>query len=489
MALVLGALLCFASGLLLVRLGWRGSRAAGGSLSTDSLFQSSLSVGHGLGIFSVVYFLSRLAGLVHLLIIDMAVFTALLIATLALRDRPPVDSLKLPPRNSAAPAWFIRILTAAFCIALAAALYASIMGMLNHPHGAGMDAFAIWNLHARFLFLGDPYWRDGFTSLIEWSHPDYPLLLPAAVAHFWTILGRDEPAVPALISFLFTFSTVGLLVSSLNLLHDRVTGMLGGIALLTTPLFIEMGTWQYADVPLSFFFLAVVALLCLCGEEGRRAGSPRPAKMLALAGAAAGFAAWTKNEGLLFFCSIIAARFLIGLRIPIGATREMRLAKRFPLKPLLVGAAPMLLVIIYFKRAVAPASDLFSDPATILHRLSMPSRYWVVVQWFASDAVLFGRWLFPTPLVILAYYVGIRRQRKNPGQIKPQICNSDLCWLAILLTLAGYSVIYLITPYEIYWHLSVSLDRLFLQLWPSMIFLIFHRVPIVWGERPDHQTT
>ena len=45
--------------------------------------------------------------------------------------------------------------------------------------------------------------------------------------------------------------------------------------------------------------------------------------------------------------------------------------------------------------------------------------------------------------------------------------------IALALTLAGYFAIYLITPRDLYWHLRFSLNRLFLQAWPSVIFLFF----------------
>jgi len=41
------------------------------------------------------------------------------------------------------------------------------------------------------------------------------------------------------------------------------------------------------------------------------------------------------------------------------------------------------------------------------------------------------------------------------------------------LTLCGYFAVYVITPNELYWHLRFSLNRLFLQLWPAVIFLFF----------------
>jgi hypothetical protein len=45
--------------------------------------------------------------------------------------------------------------------------------------------------------------------------------------------------------------------------------------------------------------------------------------------------------------------------------------------------------------------------------------------------------------------------------------------LALTLTLVGYFAVFLITPYDIHWHLRFSLVRLFLQLWPSTVFLSF----------------
>jgi hypothetical protein len=37
----------------------------------------------------------------------------------------------------------------------------------------------------------------------------------------------------------------------------------------------------------------------------------------------------------------------------------------------------------------------------------------------------------------------------------------------------GYLVFYVITPYELKWHLETSLSRLLMQLWPSFILAAF----------------
>jgi hypothetical protein len=460
MKLALAALICLGSGFLIVRIGWR--RRA--ETISGYAFRGSLSVGFGLGIFSVVYFLSVLLGVTHLIAADVSVFGLLLVSALLLRTRA---SMTVTEPSHDQPAWLRRVLTVTFVIALCSALYAAVMRTLAYPHGDGWDAFSIWNLHARFLFRGSPHWRDGFTVLLPWSHPDYPLLLPAAVAHFWSYLGHDSPAVPAAIGFLFTFSTVGLLFSALSMLRGRIPALLGATALLATPAFIEQGTAQYADVPLSFFVLASIALICLHDQAVQDDRSQACLGLLVLAGVAAACAAWTKNEGLLFLCAIVVASLITRMRNAVSL--QNWIARTRPIAPLLIAIAPALLLIAYFKHFVAPPGDLFSDPATTLRKLINPSRYWAVIQWYVKGFFRFGRWLLiPGSLLLIGFYLaaGKDEHAQPTTGIRTSI-------LALVLTLAGYFAVYLITPYDIYWHLRFSLTRLFLQLWPSAIFLLF----------------
>jgi hypothetical protein len=39
--------------------------------------------------------------------------------------------------------------------------------------------------------------------------------------------------------------------------------------------------------------------------------------------------------------------------------------------------------------------------------------------------------------------------------------------------LAGYAVVYLTTPNDLAWHLSDSVHRLLMQLWPSALLALF----------------
>jgi len=481
MLLALAAFLCIASGFALVSLS--SPRRARLASDLDLLLRASLSVGYGLGIFSVIFFLARAVGVTNLgasdlLLLDLLIFTLLLVSFFVIRTRATNRLLSArqrleKERKFDVPPGLHRSVTAAFVVDLCASVYAAAMRSLAHPHGEGWDAFAIWNLHARFLLLGSAHWRDGFSPLIPWSHPDYPLLLPAAIAHFWTYLGHDDPAVPAVISLVFSFSTAGLLFSALSIMRGRTAAMLGAIALLTTPFFIEQGSSQYADVPLSFFLLATIALLCLHDDDS---ADPHPVSgLLVLAGLAAGFAAWTKNEGLLFLCAILVARIGILLRTmfshnPSQRPRRERLHENWiSVATFLSGVAPVFLVIAWFKLSVAPPSELFSNSATRVHKLLDPTRYWVILKWFVKGFFLFGHWLLlPGTLLLMAFYFAApaKEHRKSGIGFRSSV-------LALALTLGGYFAIYLITPYDLYWHLRFSLTRLFLQLWPSAILLLF----------------
>lgn len=463
---ILAIILCGASGYLLIAAVWPRQRASASQL----LLKLSLSMGFGLGIFSAEFFLLRLLGLTRSIGIDLSLL-ALLTIVYVLRCSRSIFATAGPAyRDFDPPSWLRGMVTASFVVAVLAAIYSAVRRSIAHPHGEGWDAFAIWNLHARFLFLGGAaHWRDGFSALIPWSHPDYPLLLPAATAHFWSYVGTDDPAVPAIIGIVFTFITLTLLVSSLALLRGAIAAMLAGVALSSTPFFIEQGTSQYADVPLSFFMLASVVLLHH-GYQQPRESRENQRGLMALAGLAAGFAAWTKNEGLLFFLALVIAQLWAWARRPLpSATNQRSRQDGRPLRPFLLGAAPMLAVIAWFRYSVGGPGDLSSSPLTMLYKILTPSRYWTILRWYAKEFFRFGSWwIVPGTVAMLAFYVLISRtEHRDPSPI------FRASVLTFALTIAGYFAIYVITPRDLYWHLRFSLNRLFLQVWPAAIFLFF----------------
>jgi len=466
MAIALAAVICLASGYLLISIGWPDSRPS----RSLQVMKLSLAGGFGIGISSISFFLTRMFGTNHFVVWDITLLAS--ICALHYLARPGFSAAFTAKAviDFEIPLWLRRIVIAAFVFALMSASYSATMRAITHPHGDGWDAFAIWNLHARLLFLGGSHWRDGFNALIPWSHPDYPLLLPAASAHFWSYAGIDSPMLPAALGLVFTSSTLVLLVSSLFQLRGPNAALVAGIALSSTPFFAEHGATQYADVPLSFFILATIVLLHFGSHSGPETQSRRLNRCRALAGMAAGFAAWTKNEGLLFLTALLFAFCLFSItKESKDSAGEFSKPKQNLLAPTVLGAIPILALIAWFKHSVATSGDLLSTPEVMIHRILTPSRYGIILRWYAKEFLRFGDWwIFPGTVLLVAFY--FLNREKGLSERDPLLRVSIT---ALTLTLAGYFAIYVITPLDLHWHLRFSLNRLFLQLWPATIFLFF----------------
>jgi hypothetical protein len=377
----------------------------------------------------------------------------------------------------------LRLLTPAFLVALAAAAAAFVTMLRQEPHGE-WDAWMNWDMRARMIFLGGATWRTAFSPALPWSHPDYPVLVPSLVVRAWLYAGTATLAGPALVAATFAFGTVALLVSGLAALRRPSQGLLAGMVLLGTPFFIRHAASLYADVPLSFFFLATVVCLAL---DDRHGSDTRRFAMLA--GLAAGLAMWTKNEGLLFTLSVATGILVAGRVAGWPATRRR-------LGAFGIGLLPGLALVVSFKIAIAPPNDLLSTLAIdrTLGRITAPDRYAMVLRAYAVHLLTFGAnglggavW----PLAACFTALGVSRpELRRPWALAVAV--------ALVLLLAGHFMVFVSMADELARLLKSSLDRLLLQLWPSALFLGFMlaRTPEELGEaeamivdHPQHHAT
>ncbi len=162
--------------------------------------------------------------------------------------------------------------------ALLASVISFIIATLKEPHGK-WDAWWIWNFHARFIFRSAEHWRKMFTGALDWTHLDYPLLLPLSIVRSWRYMGGESLYASILPAFLFTFITVGLIWAALSILRGRNQGYLGGLVLMGSPFFIVLGASQFADIPLAFFFLLTFVFIFFMTEFSENdKGSSHPGR-------------------------------------------------------------------------------------------------------------------------------------------------------------------------------------------------------------------
>jgi hypothetical protein len=264
-----------------------------------------------------------------------------------------------------------------------------------------------------------------------------------------------------LTAVLFAASVLALLVSAVAIARGTGSALLAGLILMTTRRFLMQPMAQYADVPLSFYYLATLVLVFLSATPE---GIFHKAVLAAMAGAFASFAAWTKNEGLIFFLLSLGCYWLVSLRRRSGVGSSMA-----PWWYFLIGAMPGLLVVGYFKAFLAPPNDLAGQtPVQALHKMVELDRYIRIGKSLVIEALRLGDW-WAHPLLLLAILAVALRLRIHRSQTRPI--------LAIGLTLASlfvaYCGVYIVTPLDLGWHLNTSLQRLYVQMGPTFLFLIF----------------
>ena len=118
MPLALAAFLCIASGFILASVGWPRRIP----FASDLLWRASMSVGYGLGIFSVSLFFSRVCGITHLVAMDLLIFAFLFVGLLVFRARyrPCIANEVTAAAEFDCPVWLHRFLKAAFAAERAA---------------------------------------------------------------------------------------------------------------------------------------------------------------------------------------------------------------------------------------------------------------------------------------------------------------------------------------------------------------------------------
>ena len=410
--------------------------------SPAMFFKFFLGILLGMGLWSLGYYLWIWAGLNRFIFPWLEVIVSLLVILPGLRAlKLPVNFPQVNLRKLVSPLNLVFLLV----IMVSAVLFGFVLFMNPHGHE---DAWFIWNLDARFIYLARDF-RVLYTPGGPGWHPDYPLMISLNVVSGWVLLGQDSTRVPMAVTSLFTLVLPGILFSGLAFLKDSKQAILASIVLLASPVIIVNGTSQQADTSVSAFVLASLALMALYFKT-------QETSLLFLAGLTTGLSAWAKNEGYLFIlvCTILIFLFLARP----GKIRHIR--------NYVTGLAIPLLVILFYKFSIPVVNDLLRKNDFL--QLLDWSRYEFILRNLAEAILGLGQWpVLSLVAVLLVYALLVWFEY-------PEVMIVRFVGLAILLQLAGYFAVYVWTPHELTWHLQTSKDRLILQIFPAILFLFFY---------------
>jgi 4-amino-4-deoxy-L-arabinose transferase-like glycosyltransferase len=236
----------------------------------------------------------------------------------------------------------------------------------------------------------------------------------------------------------FSLATLALLVAGVNRLRNRLIALTGGLVLLGTPFFSRFTMVEHADVPFGFFLLAATVLVSIARDDNDRG-------LLLLAGLAAGLAAWTRPEGLVF---CVALGLVFGL--------AQLFARRWRnLPPLLGGLALVLFPLLWLESPLPAAGPLV--------RIGDGSLLPLLFQAWGRDLPRFGEWYSLPFLVMVLHLVAPGR-----GWLERRTVVAAALLLALL---AGSSALWLLDPADLAEQLAGSLARLLVQAWPAAVFV------------------
>lgn len=330
---------------------------------------------------------------------------------------------------------------------LGAVFFFTIYFVLYESKYGGWDAWAIWNLHARILAHPE-FWHNLFSGNIVYSHRDYPLMLPATIAFVWKGIGIMSPFVPVLVAYGCLLIIPLLLYFSLRNEGDKFCAGAALVIFVIDNNYKSIALSQCADT-----LLSLLVLLTFIQYQKIKAPS---ANRIYILGFICASCTWVKNEGIAFF-----VLFTIGFLL-------MHFKNRQTLKKYFIGMLIPVLVIGSFKVFFAPANDLISGQNKQLFSLSAAlsdSGRYVMILKFALNTLISN--YAPALLMIFVLFVVNHKTFLS------------LPFLIISALLGVYFVTYLITPYDLNWHLSTSLDRLFQQVYPALVYLLLRSLASV----------
>ena len=422
----------------------------------DLILKLSLGIGVGLGISALLYFIYLIffVGKPYFLYVELLLFLIILIVVYlntkttvqTFYSRPSVSSLQIA------------------ILALAGFVFvSSFLGVVNYArqraHG-DWDAWMIYNRTARFIYRGQEAWQDAFSEdLGVIFHADYPPLLSLNIASRWNMLDEESAYVPMFQSILFSLASVGLCFGALANLKSPGQAGLGVILLSGVSFFLHEGGRQQADVPLAFYMLASIVFLFFY-VYGKRP------ILIVFAGLTAGLAAWTKNEGILFLAA--SAGILVVAALWKRSFRELLFY--------FIGLLLPLALLFYFKHQLTRPNEFLSgESIKITQSLTDISRHQIIFNSFKNFLLSGGGWYNIGIFLILCLYFLLFHSR-----IKD---NSDMIVISFAIfacQIMGYYVIYLITPNDLEWQLNYSLNRLFVQIYPAVVFVV-----LITGQSPE----
>jgi 4-amino-4-deoxy-L-arabinose transferase-like glycosyltransferase len=328
------------------------------------------------------------------------------------------------------------------------------------------DAFSIWQLKAKVLFLQPMTPRPEYFSdiTLSYSHLRYPLLVPMVSAGLHTFTGnfRDESGQSA---FLIPYLGLGAVIYTA--LRDR-RGALPAITattlLLTLPLLMRFATSGTAEMALESFY-ACSLISILHWQEKQKTSDLILATLFSIC------MTWTKNEGI----ALAAINFAVILFLSRRPFSRRNITAAFAL---LICVVLFYLPWLIWSRGLPRTDEDYAGHLSAQEIIAHLDRIPTIIAAFADEMVLrqnvlgaMKNWGAFWIVLALLTIIKVTRLRSRPVYT---------LWICLLLHAGAYVLAYIITPLNLKNLLADSMDRLVLHLTSAAALII----GLTWPVEP-----
>ena len=341
------------------------------------------------------------------------------------------------------------------------------------------DARSNWFFHGKSIFVAGGIDATFFTNpLYEWSHHDYPLLIPIQSAWSALFSGKwDDYTNKAFL--LFDFAAYFYIFCKTLCFRRYPWWLAGFIGVVVFDRESYSYVSGYAD---NHYTIAIMLALLVMASVELIEGLPMVLLLLS-------FAAATKNEGMLYAGLIVVLILIVALRHWrfSGLMEFLVRQKRIVLWFLLVGILPTAFWQV-FRLAHHVQNDLHLG--TRLGDIGLMSQLLrqrgVTVAVFIGDFYITKGALYLVALILMLKLWRCRNSLRYAAVWSKNQAHERLAWIVFAVAQAFVFVVYVATPQEIDFHLSTSATRL--QFFPFMLLLLiglYNADALLQGILPD----
>lgn len=411
--------------------------------STDATILTSVPVDFGVGsglLYLILFLTSITIGQLRPFVAYLVLTTLAALNYVKCRQRP---RLRLPTREEATRVAFV------ITISL-------LILMPTVEKGLDGDGWAIWAFKAK-VFFEDGKVSGSFLSDMEryaYAHLDYPLLVPLLEYWVYAHLGHVNDHVVRLVPISFWILMLIFFYSTILERMKNLYAVLSTFSLALVWPIAENAVLGLVDGVQSFYNLIGMVYLFKWLEKG-------DSKALWIIALILGFGANVKNEGLSFWMATIFVLTLSYIRNIFAKKSYSSLLDliKFSLVGMIV-CAPWIIE----KRVLGIKSELFLKAVPDFGILL--DRFWRLLTYYINEVISVGYsgwgllWIFTSfAIMMMAYYSNLKEERYQ------------VCLVICLLQLLIFAGIYIVTPYELDYHLQTSGGRTLLQIVPAIFWI------------------